>query len=66
MSDHHGTMDLWYTWHSVEAHNIKFWHIPVDEYESKVDAIATERGCTNRELTDVSLAKEGFGEVSYS
>ena len=48
----------------LEAHNIKFWHIPVDEYESKVDAIATERGYTNRELTDVS--KEGFGEVSYS
>ena len=48
----------------LEAHNIKFWHIPLDEYESKVDAIATERGYTHRELTDVS--KEGFGEVSYS
>jgi 1,2-dihydroxy-3-keto-5-methylthiopentene dioxygenase len=49
---------------ALEAHNIKFWHIPLEEYESKVEAIATERGYTNRELTDVS--KEGFGEVSYS
>ena len=48
----------------LEAHNIKFWHIPLDEYESKVDVIATERGYTHRELTDVS--KEGLGEVSYS
>ena len=46
---------------ALEAHNINFWHIPLDEYESKVDAIATARGYTNRELTDVS--KEGLGEV---
>ena len=45
----------------LEAHDIKFWHIPFDEYESKVNAIAEERGYTNRELTDVS--KEGLGEV---
>ena len=45
----------------LEAHDIKFWHIPLDEYESKVNAIAEERGYTNRELTDVS--KEGLGEV---
>ena len=49
---------------TLEAHDIKFWHIPLDEYESKVDAIATERGYTNRELTDVS--REGLGEVSSS
>jgi 1,2-dihydroxy-3-keto-5-methylthiopentene dioxygenase len=49
---------------ALEVLDIKFWHIPVDEYESKVDAIATERGYTNRELTDVS--KEGLGDVSYS
>jgi 1,2-dihydroxy-3-keto-5-methylthiopentene dioxygenase len=49
---------------ALEALNINFWHIPIDEYESKVDAIATERGYTNRELTDVS--KEGLGEVSSS
>ena len=48
----------------LEAHDIKFWYIPLDEYESKVDAIATERGYTNRELTDVS--KEGFGEVCFN
>jgi hypothetical protein len=47
----------------LEAHDNKFWHIPLEEYESKVDAIATERGYTNRELTDVS--KEGFGEVCF-
>ena len=48
---------------TLEAHDIKFWYIPLDEYESKVDAIATERGYTNRELTDVS--REGFGEVCF-
>ena len=49
---------------ALEALNIKFWHIPLNEYETKVDAIATERGYTHREITDVS--KEGFGDVSYS
>ena len=48
----------------IEQLGIKFWHIPVDGYESKVDAIANERGYKNRELTDVS--KEGLGEVSHS
>jgi 1,2-dihydroxy-3-keto-5-methylthiopentene dioxygenase len=46
----------------LESLNIKHWHIPVDEYESKVDAIANERGYKHRELTDVS--KEGLGKVS--
>ena len=49
---------------AIEQLGIKFWHIPVDGYESKVDAIANERGYKNRELTDVS--KEGLGEVSHS
>jgi len=48
---------------ALEALNIKFWHIPLNEYETKVDEIATERGYIYRELTDVS--KEGFGDVSY-
>ena len=49
---------------AIESLNIKFWHIPLDGYETKVNAIAEERGYKHRELTDVS--KEGLGEVSYS
>ncbi|KAJ7073188.1 Acireductone dioxygenase ARD family [Mycena amicta] len=41
--------------------NVLTWHIPVDGYESKVDAIAKERGYKNRDTIDVS--REGMGEV---
>jgi 1,2-dihydroxy-3-keto-5-methylthiopentene dioxygenase len=41
--------------------NVKFWNIPLEGYESKVDAVAKERGYKNRDTINVS--KEGFGDV---
>lgn len=41
---------------------VKFWSIPVEGYESKIDAIALEHGYKNRDTINVS--KEGLGEVS--
>jgi len=41
---------------------VKFWTIPVDGYETTLDAIAQERGYKNRDTIIVS--KEGLGAVS--
>jgi len=41
--------------------NVKHWTIPVEGYESKVNALAQERGYKNRDTINVS--KEGLGEV---
>ena len=41
--------------------NIKFWQIPVEGYEPKVDAVAKERGYKNRDL--INVTKEGLGDV---
>ena len=46
---------------TLNAINVKFWSIPVDGHESKIDAVAKERGYKNRDMINVS--KEGFGEV---
>lgn len=40
---------------------VKYWVIPVEGYESKVDAVAKERGYKNRDMINVS--KEGMGEI---
>jgi 1,2-dihydroxy-3-keto-5-methylthiopentene dioxygenase len=45
----------------LTALGIKFWTIPVEGYESQLDAIAKERGYKNRDTINVS--KEGLGEV---
>jgi len=42
--------------------NVKYWGVPVEGYEPKIDAIAKERGYKNRDMINVS--KEGMGEVS--
>lgn len=41
--------------------NVKFWQIPVEGYEPKVDAVAKERGYKNRDL--INVTKEGLGDV---
>ncbi|KAJ2932568.1 hypothetical protein H1R20_g4570, partial [Candolleomyces eurysporus] len=41
--------------------NIKFWQIPVEGYEPKVDAVAKERGYKNRDL--INVTKEGLGDI---
>ena len=41
--------------------NVSYWHIPVEGYEPKVDAVAKERGYKNRDMINVS--KAGMGEV---
>lgn len=48
----------------LAALNVKFWSIPVEGYESKVDDLAKERGYKNRDMINVS--KEGLGEVGRS
>ncbi|KAJ7073152.1 ARD/ARD' family-domain-containing protein [Mycena amicta] len=47
--------------HLATKTNVLTWHIPVDGYESKVNAIAKERGYKNRVTIDFSC--EGMGEV---
>ena len=45
----------------LNALGVKDWNIPLEGYESRVDAIAKERGYKNRDTINVS--KEGLGEV---
>ncbi|RDB20777.1 1,2-dihydroxy-3-keto-5-methylthiopentene dioxygenase 1 [Hypsizygus marmoreus] len=40
---------------------VKYWTIPVEGHESKVDAVAQEQGYKNRDTINVS--KEGLGAV---
>ena len=47
---------------TLDAINVKFWNIPVEGHESKIDAIAKERGYKNRDF--INCSKEGLGEVS--
>jgi 1,2-dihydroxy-3-keto-5-methylthiopentene dioxygenase len=47
---------------TLEALGVKYWKIPVDDYETKLDAIAKEKGYKHRDVMEVS--KEGLGEVS--
>ncbi|EDR07834.1 uncharacterized protein LACBIDRAFT_294466 [Laccaria bicolor S238N-H82] len=46
---------------TLDKINVKHWTIPVEGYESKVNALAQERGYKNRDTINVS--KEGLGEV---
>jgi hypothetical protein len=46
----------------LAALNVRFWSIPVDGHESKVDQVALERWYKNRDTINVS--KEGLGDVS--
>ena len=47
---------------TLDRLNVKYWTIPVEGYETRVDEIAKERGYKNRDMINVS--KEGLGEVS--
>ena len=47
---------------TLEVLGIKYWNIPVEGHEPKIDEIAKERDYKNRDYCDVS--EEGFGEVS--
>lgn len=42
--------------------NIKYWTIPVEGHEEKINAIAAERGYKNRD--NIHVSKEGMGDVS--
>ena len=46
---------------TLSALNVKFWSIPVEGYETKIDAIAKERDYKNRDM--INVTKEGFGDV---
>jgi 1,2-dihydroxy-3-keto-5-methylthiopentene dioxygenase len=48
---------------TLNALNVKFLTIPVEGHESKVDAIAKERGYKSRDM--INCSKEGFGEVCF-
>lgn len=49
---------------ALDAINVKFWSIPVEGHESKINAIAAENGYKNRDL--INCSREGLGEVSDS
>ena len=49
---------------ALDAINVKFWSIPVEGHESKINAIAAENGYKNRDL--INCSREGLGEVSVS
>ncbi|KAF9564788.1 ARD-domain-containing protein [Agrocybe pediades] len=46
---------------TLDKINVKYWSVPVEGYEPKIDAIAKERGYKNRDMINVS--KEGMGEI---
>jgi len=46
---------------NLAALGVKFWTVPVEGYEAKIDAIAKEQGYKNRDTMHCS--KEGLGEV---
>lgn len=46
----------------LESLGVKYWNIPVEGHEAKLNAVANERGYKNRDQINVS--KEGMGEVS--
>ncbi|PPR02559.1 hypothetical protein CVT26_012027 [Gymnopilus dilepis] len=46
---------------TLDRLNVKYWTIPVEGYETRVDEIAKERGYKNRDMINVS--KEGLGEI---
>ena len=48
---------------TLDKINVKHWTIPVEGYESKVNALAQERGYKNRDT--INCSKEGLGEVSF-
>ncbi|TFK97331.1 Acireductone dioxygenase ARD family [Pterulicium gracile] len=41
--------------------NIKYWTIPVEGHEEKINAIAAERGYKNRD--NIHVSKEGMGDA---
>ncbi|KAF9505960.1 hypothetical protein BS47DRAFT_480163 [Hydnum rufescens UP504] len=52
---------------SVEALDrlgVKYWSIPIQGWEPKIDAIAAERAYKNRDL--INVTKEGLGELYES
>lgn len=46
---------------TLSAINVKYWTIPIEGYETKVDVLAEEQGYKNRDTINVS--KAGLGEV---
>lgn len=49
---------------TLDAINVKYWTIPVEGHESKINVIAKERGYKNRD--EINCSKIGLGEVSDS
>lgn len=47
---------------TLDSINVKYWHIPVEGHEAKIDAVAKERNYKNRDIINVS--KAGMGDVS--
>jgi len=48
---------------TLQKIKVKYWHIPVDGYESKINEIAKTRGYRNRDA--INCSKEGLGDVSF-
>jgi len=46
---------------TLDKLNVKYWIIPVEGHEPRVDEIAKERGYKNRDL--INVTKEGLGEI---
>jgi len=49
---------------TLQKINVKYWHIPVDGHEFKVNEFAKTRGYKNRDT--INCSKEGLGDVSFS
>jgi len=47
---------------ALKAIGVRYWTVPVDGYEEKIDQIAKEQEYKNRDTINVS--KEGMGEAS--
>ena len=49
---------------TLDAIKVKFWTIPVEGHESKINDIAKERGYKNRDV--INCSKAGLGEASVT
>jgi 1,2-dihydroxy-3-keto-5-methylthiopentene dioxygenase len=46
---------------TLKAIGVRFWSIPVDGHEAKIDEIANEQGYKNRDV--INVTKAGLGDV---
>lgn len=49
---------------TLESLGVKYWTVPVEDWQPQIDAIAKERGYKNRDT--INVTKEGLGDLYES